>query len=200
MNNKDSRLSRIWWLFATRGVFALLFGLAAIFWPGMTISILVAVFGAFVLLDGLMMLAVGIQSRQTNPRWSSLALQGVLNVAIGLVAFFAPIATAMAVVILIASWAIVMGVLEIFIAIRMRRTIQHEWLLVVGGVISILLGGSLFMAPGAGILVMAWIIGGFSILSGFVLLSIAMRLKKVKSTVLEAEMHAVNPSSERTSE
>lgn len=183
MHSIANRLSDLWWLYAVRGLFALLFGLAAIFWPGLTIAILIAVFGIFVLVDGLMMLGVGIQARHTSPNWWSLVLQGILNVIIGLVAFFAPIATAMALVILVAAWAVVLGVLEIIAAIRLRRVLGNEWLLIVSGIISVLLGISLVMAPGAGIVVMAWIIGGFSLLSSVVLFSIAARLRKLKASV-----------------
>lgn len=183
MHSIANRLADLWWLYAVRGVFALLFGLAAIFWPGLTIAILIIIFGVFVLLDGLMMLGVGYRARHASPNAWNLGLQGVLNVIIGLVAFFAPIATAMALIILIAAWAVVMGVLEIIAAIRLRGRLDNEWLLVVSGIVSVLLGLSLIAAPGAGIVVMAWIIGGFSLLSSLVLFSIATRLRKLKSAV-----------------
>src|SRR5690606_35537706 len=154
-----------------------------IFWPGLTIAILIIIFGVFVLLDGLMMLGVGFRARRASPNSWNLALQGILNVIIGLVAFFAPIATAMALIILIAAWAVVMGVLEIIAALRLRRRLDNQWLLVVSGIISVLLGLSLVMAPEAGIVVMAWIIGGFSLLSSLVLFSVAARLRKLKSAV-----------------
>ncbi len=178
-----NRLADLWWLYAIRGVFALLFGLTAILWPKLTIAILIIIFGVFVLLDGLMMLVVGYRARRASPNSWNLVLQGILNVIIGLVAFFAPIATAMALIILIAAWAVVMGVLEIIAAIRLRGRLDNEWLLVVSGIVSVLLGISLIVAPGAGIVVMVWIIGGFSLLSSLVFFSVAARLRKLKSAV-----------------
>ncbi len=183
MHSTVNRLADFWWLYAVRGVLALLFGLAAIFWPGLTIAVLIAVFGVFVLVDGLMMLVVGFQARGASPNWWNLVLQGALNVVIGLVAFFAPLATALALIILVAAWAIILGVLEIVAAVRLKNVISNQWWLIASGIISILLGISLVSAPGAGIVVMAWIIGGFSLLSSLVLFFIAARLRKLKGGV-----------------
>ncbi len=74
MVQKMTRLSDVWSLLAVRATFALLFGFAAILWPGPTIAVLVAIFGAFVLLDGVLLSVVGVRSRGVDPRWWSLLL------------------------------------------------------------------------------------------------------------------------------
>ena len=176
-----NRLSDHWWLVALRAACAFLFGLAAIMWPGLTIAILVAIFGVFVLLDGSLLVAVGVGNRDDDPRWWSLVLQGALGAIFGLVALLAPIATAMALVVLVAAWAIVSGIAEIMAAFRLRAFIENEWLLAVSGVLSILFGVILGLAPRAGIVAMAWIIGGFAILSSLLLAAMALRLRKFKS-------------------
>ncbi|MCA9215921.1 MAG: DUF308 domain-containing protein [Planctomycetales bacterium] len=182
MAQSIARLSDLWWVLAVRAVFALLLGLAAILWPGLTIAILVAIFGAFVLLDGALFGIVGIKSRETDPLWWSRTLQGTLSILIGLIALFAPITTAMAMVMLVAVWSILTGVFQIAVATLLRNRIENGWLMVAGGVAFILFGLVYAFSPKAGIVVMAWIIGGYSILTGIVLMVFGLRWKKIAAS------------------
>ena len=169
-------LVRYWWALALRGVAAVLFGILAIFWPGITILSLVMVFGAFAIVDGVVLLVAAIR-KDGKAHGPMLLIQAIVGIVFGLIALFAPIATAIALVLLIAGWSIVTGVLEILVAIRLRKEIEGEWMLVVSGALSILLGVGLAAIPGMGVVAMAWIIGVYAIVAGVVLIALALRLR-----------------------
>jgi uncharacterized membrane protein HdeD (DUF308 family) len=156
---------------ALRGVFALLFGIAALAWPGLTLFVLVYLFGIYAILDGITALAVGVSGKL----WGLVAL-GVLGILAGIVAFVWPGMTAGVLLILIAAWAIVTGILEIVAAIQLRKAIENEWALGIGGALSVILGVILAADPLAGALALVWVIGLYAILFGVLLLWLAWRL------------------------
>lgn len=171
-------LSRYWWVLALRGVVAIIFGIAAIVWPGLTLLTLIYLFGAFALIDGIMAIGMSIFhvfDRQSHS-WAPL-LEGLVGIVLGLLAFSFPGLTALALVYLIAAWAIVTGVLEIAAAIRLREEMEGEWLLALSGVISVLLGLALIAFPRTGALAVVWTIGVFAIIFGISLLGLAFRLR-----------------------
>jgi uncharacterized membrane protein HdeD (DUF308 family) len=169
-------LSRRWWLIALRGVLAILFGLVAFIWPGPTIIALALLFGAYMLVDGVLAFVAAISGRGGD-RWWVLMLEGLVGVLAGIAAFIWPGLTALVAVYLIAAWALLTGVLEIAAAIRLRRQIEGEWLLVVGGVLSILLAVLLFVLPGAGATALVWVLGAYAILFGIMLLALSFRVR-----------------------
>ena len=176
-------LSKAWWVVAVRGVLGILFGIGAFLWPGITIFVLVTFFGAYMFVDGAVALWQAIRFRHDRERWPMLLLEGILGVAIGAVTFFLPGITALAWIYTISAWAILTGILEIVLAIRLRKAIQGELFVILTGILSIALGCALFLMPAAGLVAWVWLIGAYSILFGVLLLGLAFRLRKLGSAV-----------------
>src|SRR3712207_4343317 len=141
-----------WWALALRGIIAILFGLAALLRPGIALEALILLFGAYALVDGVFAI-VGVfgGTRGGTPRWL-LFLEGVVSILAGIIAFIFPGLTAIALLYLVAAWAVVTGLAEIATAIRLRREIRGEWALILGGILSVLFGLLLAVLPGVGIL------------------------------------------------
>jgi len=171
-------LTRNWWALALRGIFAILFGLAAFVIPGITLAVLVALFGAYAVVDGVLAIVAGVRAAERHERWWSLVLKGLAGIVAGVLAFIWPALTALALLYLIAGWAIVTGVLEIVAAVHLHRA-HGEWLLILNGVLSILFGLFAIVWPGAGVLTLLWMIGVYAIVFGAVLLVLAFRLRNL---------------------
>ena len=172
-------LTRNWWLIALRGLVAVIFGLLAFFWPGITLLTLVFLFGWFALVNGILSLFVAAKARKKS-RIASLILGGLLSILAGLLTFFMPGITALGLLILIAAWAIVNGVMEIVAAIKLRKVITNEWLLILAGIASVVFGVLLFLQPAAGALVLVWWIGSFALVFGILLLILAFKMRNLK--------------------
>ena len=170
-------LAQNWWLILLRGICAVIFGLLTFVLPGVTLATLVLLYGAFALVDGVTALVAAIRGGAPAPRWW-LAIVGLLGIAAGLLTFFFPGVTALVLLYFIAFWAIATGVMEIAGAIRLRKEIDNEWWLIAVGVISILFGVILVVAPGAGALGLLFTIGFFAALHGVMLIMLAFRLRK----------------------
>lgn len=170
-------LTRNWWAFVLRGAVAILFGIGAWVWPGLTLTVLVALFGAYALVDGVFAVVAGIASHGENRRWWTELLVGVVGIVAGILTWVWPDVTALALLYLIASWAVVTGVVEIAAAIELRRAIDNEWLLGLGGAASVLFGLILFVRPGAGALGLLWLIGFYAVLFGVLLVALGFRLR-----------------------
>ncbi|TDT77980.1 uncharacterized membrane protein HdeD (DUF308 family) [Litoreibacter halocynthiae] len=179
MNDLTMMLSRYWWVLAVRGVGAILFGIAAFLWPDLTLAILVMLLGAYILFDGIIGIVDSIRYRETLSNWWLLLIEGLLGAAIGAITLLMPGITAYVLLMFVAAWSIVGGVLRIAAAIRLRDHIQGEWLLVAGGLLSILFGLALIVMPHAGILSLTWLIGFWAIVVGVVFIFLALRLRKV---------------------
>lgn len=170
-------LTRNWWAEALRGVVAILFGLAAIFWPTITLTTLVLLFGAFVFLDGVFAIVAAVRAAEQAMRWWPLLLEGIVGIAIGAVSFARPGVTAVALLYLIAAWAIIAGIMRIVVAVEVRREVRGEWLLAMSGALSVLLGVVLVLFPGAGALALVRVIGAFALLYGVLSLILAFQLR-----------------------
>jgi uncharacterized membrane protein HdeD (DUF308 family) len=170
-------LARAWHWIVLRGVFALLFGIFAFIWPGITLAALVLVWGAYAIADGVMALIAAFTMHEEGKPMASLIVVGILGIAAGVVTFLWPGMTALVLLLFIASWAVLMGVFEIAAAIRLRKHIENEWLLALSGLVSILFGVLLFLQPGAGALAVIWLIGSFAIFFGILLIALGFRLK-----------------------
>ena len=170
-----------WWLFLIRGIAAIIFGILAFAWPGVTLVMLVIFFGAFALVDGIASLIAAITGKgATGPRWW-LAIVGLLGIAAGLLTFFWPGLTAVVLLFFIAGWAIAMGVFQIIGAIQLRKEIDNEWLLILSGDVSILFGLILLFRPGTGLLALVWLIAIDAIVFGALVIGFAFRLRKHKT-------------------
>jgi uncharacterized membrane protein HdeD (DUF308 family) len=172
-------LTRYWWAVAVRGAAALLFGIMALIWPGVTIAVLVLLFGAYALVDGAIALGTAISGRGRDRRWM-LVLQGVVGILAGVLTFIWPGITAMALLLLIAAWALVTGILGIVAAIWLRREVRGEWLLALGGALSVLFGIVLLVRPGVGALAVVWMIGLYSIIFGVAMLALGFQLRRLR--------------------
>ena len=176
------QLARHWWVIGLRGLAAILFGVLAFVWPGMTLAVLVLLFGAYALVDGVLTLVAafrgGVQHRIV------MVVEGVVSVLAGLAAFVWPGLTALVLLYIIAFWAIVTGELEIVAAIRVRRAISNELGLVIGGVLSVVFGVVLLIAPGAGALAVIFLIGAYAVVFGIALLGLAWRLREHHQTAI----------------
>src|SRR5262247_928492 len=169
-------LVRNWWALALRGALAVLFGVVAFVMPGLTVAFLIALFGAYALVDGALAIVAGVKAAEHHERFGSLLLRGILGIAAGLVAFILPGPTAVILTLMIGAWAIVTGVLEIVAAVHLHRA-HGEWLLILNGVLSVVFGLLLVIVPGLGILTLVWIIGAYAILFGAIMLVLAFRLR-----------------------
>jgi|SRR5690348_4169633 uncharacterized membrane protein HdeD (DUF308 family) len=177
-------LVRNWWALALRGALAVLFGIAAFLVPGLTVALLIALFGVYALIDGVLAIVAGVKAAEHHERFGSLLLRGILGIVAGLVAFVLPGATAIVLTLMIGVWAIVTGVLEVVAAVHLHRA-HGEWLLIANGVLSVLFGLFLVVVPAFGLLTLVWIIGGYAVVFGVIMLVLAFRLRArhVRSTL-----------------
>jgi uncharacterized membrane protein HdeD (DUF308 family) len=174
-------LAENWWLLLLRGIAAIAFGVLAFVWPGLTLLALTLMWGIYAIADGVLALWAAIASKghEIAPRWW-LGVVGVAGLVAGILTFVWPGMTALILLMFIASWAIVIGVLQLWGAIRLRKEIEGEWLLGLSGVLWVAFGVIMFVRPGAGALALIWWIGSFAILAGFVYIALAFQLKKYK--------------------
>jgi len=170
-------LSRNWWMLVARGAFAILFGVLAILMPGLTLTALVLLFGAYALIDGGITLYSTLTGRNDNQQWWLGLLEGGIGVIAGIVTFVWPGITGLALLYVIAFWAIMTGVFEIMAAWQLRKEIANEILLGISGLLSVVFGGLLLAFPGSGALAVAWLIGFYAILFGGTLIALGFRLR-----------------------
>lgn len=172
-------LARWWWTFVVRGALAILFGVLAFFAPQFGIAILVGLFAAWAIIDGVGNLVAGVRTRGQDRSWWLEVLEGLVSVAAGVIAILLPAAAAQALVLIIAAWAVVTGVIEIVMAVRLRRVIDNEVWMALAGAASILCGIILVLFPAAGALSLVWLIGSFAIAFGGFLIVLGWRLRNV---------------------
>ncbi len=185
MNNSIERqlantLARNWWKLLVRGLVSISFGVLLWLLPGISLALLVLFFGAFVLVDGILGIWMAISGRKEYENWWELLLWGLVDIGIGILTFISPGATAVALVIFIAVWAIATGVLQIVVAIRLRREIEGEWLLILGGLLSVVLGILFMVQPGTGALALVWLIGTYAIVFGLILVILAVKTRSFR--------------------
>jgi uncharacterized membrane protein HdeD (DUF308 family) len=167
-------MTRNWGAVALRGVVAVLFGVVAIVWPGPTVAVLVILLGAFALVEGVANIVAGVRGRQG---WA--IAEGLISVIVGIVIVVWPAITALALLYIVAVWAIITGILRIVAAIQLRRVIRNEWLLVGSGLASVIFGVIAAAFPGAGILAIIWLLAAWSIVLGVLLIALALSLRQL---------------------
>ncbi|HUX34313.1 MAG TPA: HdeD family acid-resistance protein [Gemmatimonadaceae bacterium] len=170
-------LTRNWGWVVLRGVVAIMFGALTLLRPEITLAMLLLLFGAYALVDGAFMAVSAIANRHDQPRWGTLLLGGLLGMAVGIATFMVPGLTAFTLVMLIAAWAIVMGLTEIVAAVRLRKVITGEWMFIIAGVLAVVFGVVVFAAPITGALAVAMWIGIYALVSGVVLVALGFRLR-----------------------
>ncbi|HEX6978885.1 MAG TPA: DUF308 domain-containing protein [Alphaproteobacteria bacterium] len=179
-------LVRNWWALALRGALAVIFGVLTLLMPGITLEVLILLFGAYAAVDGIFAIVAGVRAARQGERWGAPILEGAADIIAGAIALFVPVAVALAFIYLVAVWALVTGALEIATAIRLRREIEGEWLMILGGVLSILFGLAVAVFPGIGLLGLLWAIGVYAIVFGIVLMALAFRLHRLRSEAMPA--------------
>lgn len=172
-------LARNWWTIAIRGAAAILFGIMALLLPDLALETLVLLFGVYALVDGLFSIFSAVRAAQQRRKWWTLLIVGVAGLGAGVVTFVWPDITAIALLYLIAAWAIVRGVFEVVAALQLRQHIRNELLLILSGILSVAFGVIIAVDPGAGALALVWVIGFYAILAGLLLLGVAWRLRGI---------------------
>jgi uncharacterized membrane protein HdeD (DUF308 family) len=170
-------LERSWWMLAVRGAIAVLFGILALIWPGLTLLWLVILFAAYAFVGGGAAAYAAWKHRASDENWWLILLLGLVSLGAGVIAVFHPALTALVFVLLMGANALATGVLDIATAIRLRKVIEGEWLLVLAGIVSIAFGILVFLFPGAGALALVWLISFYAIVMGALLLTLAFRVR-----------------------
>lgn len=172
------RLANNWWALALRGVLAILFGLIALFMPGVTLTTLMLFFAVYMLLGGILAIVAGIRAAEQHGRSLPLFFEGALNILVAILAAVWPGQTVVAIIYVVGAWALLSGGFLVVAAMRLRASAPGEWMLGLLGGLAILFGIALFAWPEAAAVAFSWWIGIFALLFGATLLSLAMRLKK----------------------
>jgi uncharacterized membrane protein HdeD (DUF308 family) len=170
-------LVRNWWMLALRGVLAIAFGVLVFFWPGFAWVMIVGIFAAYALLDGVLAIVAAVTGHAHGGRLWGLILEGVVGIAAGVLTLVWPGVTGMILLYFIAFWAIFTGVFEIVAAIRLRKDITGEWALALAGIISVGFGLAILFVPAAGAVAIAWLIGLYAVTFGVAMLALAFRLR-----------------------
>ncbi len=165
-----------WWLYAVRGVLGIIFGVLALIWPEKAVTVLVMLFGAFAMMDGVFAMVAGIIASVFHDRWWAISLEGLAGIVIGLLTLVWPNITAQVLLYFIASWTIITGILTIVAVVHLRHVVK-EWVLILNGLLSIILGILLFIFPNSGLIALVWAIAIFAILHGIFLIVDAFRLR-----------------------
>lgn len=185
-----SILARNWWLIALRGILAMLFGILAFAWPGLTLAVLVILFGVYALADGIFNIVASMLHGASSKRWW-LLLGGVVSLIVGIMTLAWPGLTALVLVYFIAAWAIVTGIFHILAAFSFKAEIPHEWVLVLSGALSVVFGLLVMLNPGAGALSLIWLIALYAVIYGALLIVLGVRMKSLLGHAPKSEMRHV---------
>jgi uncharacterized membrane protein HdeD (DUF308 family) len=171
-----------WWQIALRGFLALIFGILVLAWPGVALAILAIIFGAYVFVDGIFTLVAAVNYKAGAGRRTWLFIRGIAGIVVGLITFFWPAITALALVIIIAAWALVTGVMELIFAFKANQDSAIRWMFAISGILSLILGALMLAQPIIGALVIVWVIGAYAVLAGILLIILGFRLRSVKAS------------------
>ena len=172
-------IARNWWLYALRGVAAIVFGVLAFTSPAATILALVLIFGIYAIADGVLAVIAAFQMRNDVTQWWVVLLEGLAGILVGIIALVYPLSTAGALLLLISFWAVFTGLMEIIAAIRLRREISNEWSLILSGILSVVMGVLLMVFPSTGSVALIWVIGFYAIFFGISMLVFAFKVHGV---------------------
>ena len=162
-----------------RGCAAVLFGVATLVLPAITLLVLIALFSIYVLIDGVLSLIASFRMALRHDPWLGLLVRGILGVAVGIIGFRAPGLTAISLLYVIAAWSIATGILELVMAFEVRKEIRGEWVMALTGVLSIIFGLLLAAIPGIGLATLVWMVGFYAIVYGGFLIYLGSRLRSI---------------------
>ena len=175
-----------WWALALRGVVAILFAILTFAVPGLTLAALVLLFGVYALIDGVFAFVSAVRAAHGHGRWGAFLLEGIVGVLAGVLTLAAPAVTLAFLVYVVGAWAVVTGVFEIAAAIRLRRHVAGEWLLILTGIVSVVFGICIFVVPVVGAIAIAWWLGVYALIFGVLLLTLAFKLKSLHGAATPA--------------
>jgi uncharacterized membrane protein HdeD (DUF308 family) len=168
-----------WWALALRAGAAIIMAIIAFALPAVTLVAIVLLFGFYAVIDGVLALIAAFREIRNHGHWGVMLLEGVIGIAAGVIALLWPGIGALALTLIVAAWALATGVLEVIMAIRLRRVITGEWLLIVSGVLSIALAIVVAIFPGVGALALIWWMGAYALVYGIVMLTLSLRLRRL---------------------
>jgi uncharacterized membrane protein HdeD (DUF308 family) len=168
-------LASFWWVFALRGMAALLFGILAFVAPKASLALILAILAAWLAIDGVATLAQAISCPKERRRLG-FWIDGILSLAAAAALLMLPLVSAVALVILVGAWAIVAGVARLVLAFRTGIVLLGAF-----GALTVVLGAWLLVAPGPGLLALIWVVGLRATAAGFVLLVLAWRLRRARN-------------------
>jgi len=176
-------LKRYWWVPVIRGISGIVFGIIAFAYPAIALATLVLLFGAWVLIDGVFRIVGATAGRASDPDWGFHLIIGILGIVVGILTFRAPRITALALIIYVAAWALMIGAAEIALAVKLRREIKGEWFLILMGLASIIFAVLLLWNPGPGALALLWLIASYAIVFGVLAIFFGFRLRSLRTLV-----------------
>jgi uncharacterized membrane protein HdeD (DUF308 family) len=174
-------LSRFWWVLLVRGVLAVIFGVLAYCWPGLTLAVLIYFFAIYAFVDGVFNVVHAIRGAKENENWVLLLIGGLFGIGLGILTWRLPGVTAVVLLIFIAILAIVLGVKMILLAVRLRKEIKGEWLLILTGILSAAAGVFMIARPAAGALALLYVVAGWAIVLGGLLIGLSFRVRKLRA-------------------
>ncbi len=174
----QSNLADHWWILVMRGVLGIVFGVLTVVAPIASILAVVILFGAFALVEGLFNVVGFVRTPPGRRRWGAFIFEGIIGIAAGVVTLLWPGISALALVLVIASWAIITGVAAIVAAVRLREEIKGEWLLALNGILSVALGVLMFVNPRAGAVVLILWVGVYAFITGIMFMALGFRLRR----------------------
>lgn len=178
---------KYWWIMLIRGVLAISLGVMMLAWPKATVHVAIFVFGLYFLLDGIASLVMGFMSGRAGEKWGWLVFVGLLDIAAGIVAFVWPHATALVLLYVIAFWSILVGAMAVFGSFSLKSAGARGWGWVLfGGIVSLIFGIILLVAPGNGILGLIWLVALWAILFGILLILNSFIVRSVSGRILDA--------------
>ncbi|MCB1228420.1 MAG: HdeD family acid-resistance protein [Verrucomicrobiales bacterium] len=178
-NALTNMISRNWWVLLLRGLFAVAFGVLSWMMPGVSLASLVLLFGIYALSDGILGLMGAFAGRKENDDWWVLLLWALVSIGAGVMTFIAPGITELALLFYIAAWSVATGVLQIVMAIRLRKEIQGEWMLILAGLASVVFGLVLMARPLAGAIALIWLIASYAVFFGLLMIFLSFKAKSL---------------------
>jgi len=176
-------IQRHWWVFAVRGVLAIIVGVLAFVRPDITLVALIALFGAYALVDGIFSVVTSFLIYGSRYFWW-LLLEGILGIAVGVMTFVNPHAMVASLLLLLGIWLIFSGIFRLVVAIELRKLLDNEWFYMLGSLCAIAAGVLTLYRPNQSALAWLWVIGFYAILYGILMLTLGFKLRKWGSEAL----------------
>jgi uncharacterized membrane protein HdeD (DUF308 family) len=183
MEERVHALARNWWALLLRGLVAIGFSILAWARPGPTLAVLLVLLGAYLIADGVTALGGAMSAARRDESWGLIAFEGILGIALGAFALARPGKALAIAFVVIALWAMVTGLLEIIEAIRLRKYIPNEWLLILSGIVRIAFGALLLSRPAAGVLTLLWIAAAYALIEGIILVALSFRMRRLSQRI-----------------